>query len=131
MVVFEYREIELDYCADCMGVWFDAGEIELLFQSIGLDAHGMDLKLGPPSCAVTEARRRCPLCGVLMDKVSPAGREVVLDQCKHGDGIWFDAGEIRGALSGASGTPGEETPTETALASFFKRALSSPENEDK
>ena len=31
MIVVEHEHIELDYCPDCAGVWFDAGELDLLF----------------------------------------------------------------------------------------------------
>ena len=30
MLDIEYNNIELDYCEKCRGVWFDAGELELL-----------------------------------------------------------------------------------------------------
>jgi len=30
MLDIEYNNIELDYCEKCKGVWFDAGELELL-----------------------------------------------------------------------------------------------------
>ena len=97
MVVIEFNGIELDYCVECMGVWFDGGEIELLMDKLGV-SKAVGLKLRSPSKVVTEAKRRCPLCDKLMTKVSPAGSEVVLDQCPDGDGLWFDAGELRQAL---------------------------------
>ena len=32
MIVVEHEKIELDYCLRCSGVWFDSGELELLWQ---------------------------------------------------------------------------------------------------
>jgi Zn-finger nucleic acid-binding protein len=37
MIVVEYRDIELDYCSNCKGVWFDSGELELLLKSQGFE----------------------------------------------------------------------------------------------
>jgi Zn-finger nucleic acid-binding protein len=28
MIVVEYHNIELDYCNNCKGVWFDSGELQ-------------------------------------------------------------------------------------------------------
>ena len=44
MIVVEHSQIELDYCTDCRGVWFDSGELELLLESMGLE--NPDLFLG-------------------------------------------------------------------------------------
>ena len=40
MFVVEYKQIELDYCHTCKGVWFDAGELELLLETGGLKDAG-------------------------------------------------------------------------------------------
>ena len=32
----EYRQIELDYCLKCSGIWFDSGELDLLLESADL-----------------------------------------------------------------------------------------------
>ena len=32
MIVLELDEVEVDYCADCRGVWLDSGELELLLE---------------------------------------------------------------------------------------------------
>jgi len=109
MVVIEFREIELDYCPDCFGVWFDAGELELLMESAGLDPRKTPLVLEPLRGGTAEARRRCPLCRRKMEKAACAGREgrVIVDRCKRDGGIWFDAGEIVAALGGLAGPSGE------------------------
>ena len=43
MIVVEHDNVELDYCTDCSGVWFDAGEMNLLFQNIDIDGGGRGL----------------------------------------------------------------------------------------
>jgi len=123
MIVIEYREIELDYCVECMGVWFDSGEIELLMERIGLDPQKTPLNLQPVSKTVAEAKRHCPICGKNMEKVSPRNQQIILDRCKNGDGIWFDSGEIIQALSGISELSGEENKSLRALAGFLNETL--------
>ncbi len=123
MIVVEHEKIELDYCLRCSGVWFDSGELELL--GAVLKAEGANLSdselLTLRSAEVTEARRKCPICGRKMGKVW-LGKEpkVLIDSCPLGDGLWFDGGELQQAL-------GEMAPRETAasrdIISFLGDAL--------
>jgi Zn-finger nucleic acid-binding protein len=41
MLVVEYDNIELDYCNNCYGVWFDSTELELLLKSMSLDSRNL------------------------------------------------------------------------------------------
>jgi Zn-finger nucleic acid-binding protein len=97
MFVVEYKKIELDYCDNCKGVWFDSGELELLLGSIGMPEtksmlEGL-LKSPPPS--TPEKKRKCPICRRTMNKVNIGGPDhVVIDTCIRHDGIWFDGGEV-------------------------------------
>ncbi len=85
--VVEYKEIELDLCPGCGGVWFDRGELELLMPVAGI------LATRPADTA--EAGRPCPLCQKTMDKlnIGPAQR-VLVDSC-HTCGLWFDRHEVK------------------------------------
>jgi len=121
MVVIEYDSIELDYCVGCLGVWFDAGEIELLLGKAGLNVSGNALSFEIAD-SVRELKRSCPLCGKRMQKVSPAGSNVILDQCPDGEGIWFDAGEIRAAIKASAG--GAADTIIGILRGFLGKALS-------
>ena len=85
LLTLEIEGIELDYCAADRGVWFDEGEIEALLSSskpvLSVGA------IGP------KGKRRCPRCDARMRLFYPTP-ELELDVCPHGDGIWFDAGEV-------------------------------------
>ncbi len=101
MIVVEHQKIELDFCLRCSGVWFDSGELDLLvsaLQAEGASMSHMDL-LTPQEAKVTEAKRKCPICGRKMDKVW-IGKEpkVLIDSCPIGDGLWFDGGELHQVL---------------------------------
>lgn len=97
MAILEHRDIELDYCLTCKGVWFDAGELELLFEAAGArDFREMlDTLLKQPEAATDEKKRRCPICRKKMKKVSAGDNSpVVVDVCPDDDGVWLDHREI-------------------------------------
>ncbi len=101
MIVVEHKNIELDYCLKCTGVWFDAEELDLLVSSLqtkGSEIMPNDI-LRTQEAKVSETNRKCPVCGHKMDKVwigqSP---KVLIDSCPLGDGLWFDGGELHQVL---------------------------------
>jgi Zn-finger nucleic acid-binding protein len=95
MITLELEDVEIDYCTDCGGIWLDAGELELL---LGEPGEAEDLlnsfKIDSRSA---ESVRNCPICDKKMQKII-AGVSVpalLIDKCRKGDGLWFDAGELR------------------------------------
>jgi uncharacterized protein len=102
MIVVEHQQIELDYCLKCAGIWFDSGELDLLLSA--LRAQGAELThdelLETQDAKVSEAHRKCPICGRKMDKVwIGKNPKVLIDRCPIGDGLWFDGGELFQVLS--------------------------------
>ncbi len=96
MIVIEYNSIELDYCTDCQGVWFDSGELELLLKSMNLDRPNLlqDI-LATRASKTTEKKRKCPICRRKMMKTTVGRKpEILVDACGQGHGLWFDNGEI-------------------------------------
>ncbi len=102
MIIVEHEKIELDYCTKCLGVWFDAGELELLAERLSLDKETLPLHeiWALPDANVSEKARRCPICRKKMRKAH-IGEEskVLLDICPTQNGIWFDSGEVSQVLS--------------------------------
>lgn len=97
VVVVEYQRIELDYCTNCYGVWFDAGELALLTERLDLEGQGLSVNeiVALPEKRVAEKARRCPICRRKMKKVTLGGApQVLVDVCPRGDGVWFDGGEV-------------------------------------
>jgi hypothetical protein len=96
-IIVEYKKIELDYCPACRGVWFDAGELELLMESAGVERYQSLLnKLNrTPEAVSSEKVRKCPICRRKMKKayIDEEGK-VLVDVCHGGHGIWFDSGEV-------------------------------------
>ncbi len=97
MIVIEHKRTELDYCPKCHGVWFDSGELELFLESLNLEKPTQFINDLYKATEVesSEKKRRCPICGQKMGKVS-IGQEtgILTDVCRKGDGLWFDGGEV-------------------------------------
>jgi Zn-finger nucleic acid-binding protein len=98
MIVVEQHNVELDYCTNCSGVWFDSGELEIMMETQGISESEFSIeKLVELSPSETkEKKRRCPICGKKMKKIELGQNpEVMVDVCPIGEGIWFDGGEVR------------------------------------
>jgi len=95
--VVEHRQIELDYCTGCEGVWFDAGELELLIRTTNLEIPDLSLEslLASPAEKPSHGGRRCPVCGRRMREIAIGEPAINIDVCPQGDGLWFDGGELQ------------------------------------
>jgi Zn-finger nucleic acid-binding protein len=97
MVIVEHENIELDYCTNCKGVWFDSGELELLLEAAGLENYEVFLEriINSKEASSPEKKRRCPICNRKMKKsYIDEDNKLLVDICKLGHGIWFDGGEV-------------------------------------
>ena len=97
MIIVEHERIELDYCTTCLGVWFDAGELSLLLESMDLVVGELNIAdiMTLPEKTIAEKKRRCPACRRKMKKAAIGhDLEVVIDVCPRGEGMWFDGGEL-------------------------------------
>jgi Zn-finger nucleic acid-binding protein len=123
MMVIEYKKIELDFCHTCRGVWFDAGELELLLEAGGLkevkQSIGDVLRL--PEARTAERKRRCPICTVNMKKVKLGGENgVMIDACVNHDGLWFDGGEVADLIKIVLAKVPGKKETESEIMGFLK-----------
>lgn len=109
MLIIEYKNIELDYCNECSGIWLDEGELELLLKPDS-DSSVMRV-LMEDSRGYRKGNRRCPVCGkrmLLVDiPLNIDGKEmnVEIDKCPLNHGLWFDNGELQQILSLSNGEP--------------------------
>ena len=94
MIVLELREVEIDFCSGCSGIWLDSGELEMLLSDGQKAQELLNSFAVDPECA--EKKRRCPICGKKMLKVIVGESEptVLIDKCPGGDGLWFGGGEL-------------------------------------
>jgi Zn-finger nucleic acid-binding protein len=126
MAVVEQDRIELDYCARCHGVWFDAGELELLLESIDFKEHDISLDdiLIQPEAESKEKKYRCPICGRKMKKAHIGHNpQVLIDACPVGHGLWFDGGEVHQLVGQLAGRAAEGAGAEEKVTAFLSEAF--------
>ena len=122
MIVVEHEKIELDYCLNCSGVWFDAEEIELLLEAMHLEGSrlALDSILTSPEAKSAEKKRNCPICGRKMKKATVGhDPEVTIDACSSGDGLWFDNGEVGQLITQLPGKSSEKSDSQGRVITFL------------
>lgn len=131
MIVVEFDGVEVDYCADCHGVWLDTGELELISELAGGRTDPLEAPVADPlEAAVRDPgptsrdKRRCPRCRRRL-RVQPVGTRppVDVDRCPAGHGLWFDAGELATVVGG--GEP--NAPVAEFLGQLFRQNTSQTE----
>jgi Zn-finger nucleic acid-binding protein len=130
MIVVEHQKIELDYCPECHGVWFDSGELELFLASLNLENQGQlvnDL-LGAPEAKTPERKRRCPICAQKMKKTVIGEKpSILIDVCRKSDGLWFDGGEVGELIKQLPEKPTEKPASHHHVSAFLKEVFKARE----
>ncbi len=87
-------KLEVDSCPECLGIWFDAGELETFYKSRELVKRFTPV--GGDSIhhtyEISASARRCPRCRKGMERPLVGG--ISVDVCRDCRGIWFDQGEL-------------------------------------
>ena len=130
-IVVERNKIELDYCPRCRGVWFDSGELDLLLTSLSMGACSAfisDILAGTENKS-TEKSRRCPHCAQKMRK-STVGEDpkIMIDACRRGDGLWFDAGELDNLLKQLAQKPAVGPECDRKISEFLGEVFQAHHN---
>ncbi|HXZ30110.1 MAG TPA: zf-TFIIB domain-containing protein [Dehalococcoidia bacterium] len=126
MIVVEYRNIELDHCHNCKGVWFDSGELELLLKSQGLEEPKEFFEgiFNSQEAASSEKKRKCPICGRKMKKTAIGGQpEILIDVCREQHGLWFDRGEVAQLIKRLAGEHPAKHDSRGHVTGFLKEIL--------
>jgi Zn-finger nucleic acid-binding protein len=96
--VFSVREVALERCSSCNGIWFDARELSQLLEE---DArHVASLRRGNVNDQLEGKKGLCPRDGSELLRVySSINRSVIIDACADCRGIWLDGGEFEKLFS--------------------------------
>ncbi|GBD88271.1 hypothetical protein BMS3Abin03_02206 [bacterium BMS3Abin03] len=123
MIILELKEVEIDYCPSCEGIWLDAGELELLIEDEA-DRRKI-LSIFHKVSEYSEKKRKCPICNKKMDKVFVGdNKDILLDRCPDNDGLWFDHGELKKVIQLVS----EENDVVKLLNDIFGKKITSNKN---
>jgi len=110
------RDIEVDVCPSCRGLFFDRGELKTFIDSCiekvpeGKAPSALPSRKEPlPGALVPQANRTCPRCNKPMTTFNYAyDSNIFLDRCWNCGGIWADEGEIAAASHFLRSPPAEE-----------------------
>ena len=98
-----FKDVEVDFCDRCRGLWLDAGELEALMRLTGAAANDPLLAFQNQAGATPRSRKHlCPRCDQTLREVAvprPGAEALRLDRCPRGHGLWFDANELRQLLA--------------------------------
>ena len=122
MIVVEHNKIELDYCTNCLGIWFDSQELELLLNYMGLDSRSLFLPkiLNATKTKSAEKQRKCPICTKRMKKTTIGQQpEILIDICQRGDGLWFDGGEVAILIKQLAGKTSSNQDSQQQILDFL------------
>jgi Zn-finger nucleic acid-binding protein len=111
LFVLHFKDLDVDVCHQCRGLWLDAGELEALLKHTG--AHATDPLLKFQKQLGTKPKGRphlCPRCDTALHEIQvsemegrapsrPLPSTLTLDKCPRGHGLWFDADELQQLLT--------------------------------
>jgi hypothetical protein len=126
----EYRQIELDYCLKCSGIWFDSGELDLLLKSANLKKADFLAQEGMANDAKPHEERKCPICSKKMKEIPLGEPAIHIDVCRAGDGIWFDGGELHDLLKQVAAKPLTDKDARKEILAFISEAFKAGETEN-
>ena len=81
------KELELDRCPECKGLWFDDGELGHVLGDKATRYFTV------PAYAAMSHSRSCPRCNHPLYEFCYPGTMTLVDACKHCKGIWLDNNE--------------------------------------
>ncbi len=120
LVVVEYSNVELDWCPECGGLWFDSGEMELLARKTTEDSGEGGFCPSEPA-RTDEQRLKCPLCHKKMDKrLLGHPQPVIADVCPRCDGLWLDQGELEQVLGQSTEMPSSGDASDSILIEHLR-----------
>ena len=107
-----YRDIDIDACPACSGIWFDQGELGEFLHRYVEDHQDLPNSTIQLDLAVTtvehlrEPIRSCPHCNQPLDKVNYAyNSNIIVDNCLACGGVWVDGSEVKQLAVHVKGNP--------------------------
>lgn len=113
----DIRELQLQGCRRCGGVWLDPQGLGTILRAMHTDAlNAADRGAAQAAGFVDRAPvAACPECGAPMERLTMANGQVEVDRCRE-HGTWFDAGELRHVADAQqTNLRGHPGPRDTAL----------------
>jgi len=87
----------VDYCPQCLGVWFDEDELRQAKDEKDKDFNWLDIDLwqDEKKFQLGKGQKACPKDGVPLYEVRYGNSDIRVDVCDMCRGIWLDRGEFK------------------------------------
>ncbi len=92
-----FHNVEVDYCPECLGIWFDENELRLAKDDKDKQLNWLDFDIWRDTSRFDFERTQhfCPVCRIMLMEVGYDDSKVKVDFCKKCQGIWLDRGEFK------------------------------------
>ena len=92
-----FNSVEIDYCPQCLGLWFEEEELRLAKDEKDKNLQWLDVDLWEKEeeFRIADGIRICPSCRVPLYEVRYGDSAVIVDVCNLCKGIWLDRGEFK------------------------------------
>lgn len=89
--------IEIDYCSNCIGLWFEEEELRWAKDEKDRNLRWLDIDLWKDKTKFKISRgiRLCPSCRFPLYEVYYADSKIIVDICNLCNGIWLDRSEFK------------------------------------
>lgn len=93
--------VGIEECEICGGLWFNKGELSQVIEQSESDYNWMDFDLWREEghFKTSDSALNCPQCDKKMVAITYGEKNIQLDLCEDGHGIWLDKGEFKSVLS--------------------------------
>ncbi len=92
-----FYNVEIDYCPNCLGLWFEEDELRLAKDEKDENLRWLDVDLWKDRkrFKIYLGERLCPFCRLPLYEVYYGDSRVIVDFCSLCRGIWLDRGEFK------------------------------------
>ena len=89
--------VEVDYCPNCLGIWFEEDELRLAKDEKDKDLRWLDIDLWKDESKfrVSRSPKLCPSCKLPLYSVNYGDSNIKVDICNVCHGVWLDRGEFK------------------------------------
>lgn len=88
---------EVDYCPECLGIWFERDELRQAKDAKDKDLNWLDIELWKEKnkFKISSGQKLCPFCRLPLYEIGYADSGVKIDLCNLCYGVWLDRGEFK------------------------------------
>lgn len=92
--------VEVDYCPQCLGLWFEQDELRMAKDEKDKELNWLDIDLWQDKGKFRIGRqlKPCPACRLPLYQVGYDKSKIEVDVCNVCFGVWLDRGEFRAII---------------------------------